>query len=63
MRSKLFLIGAALLTCGLAACGSGPAEPDTTGQQLLDLQDAYKNRAITPDEYEDQKEEILDRAD
>lgn len=57
----LFPLAAALL--GLAACGSTPAEPDSTGQQLIDLQDAYKNRAITPEEYEEQKEEILDRAD
>ncbi len=60
MRVKTPLFMAAALMLG--ACG-GPAQPDTTGQELLDLQNAYQNRAITPDEYEDQKEEILDRAD
>lgn len=59
----LTLASLCLVTATIAACGSSPAAPDTTGQELLDLQKAYQNRAITPDEYEDQKEEILDRAD
>ena len=45
----------------LTACGSEPEPVATKGQELQDLQNAYKNRAITPDEYKDQKEEVLDR--
>lgn len=59
----LTLTSLCLLTAILVACGgSRPEPPVSTGQQLLDLQEAYKNRAITPDEYERQKEEILDNA-
>jgi hypothetical protein len=52
------VIAAAFL---LTACGSDHEPPVSKGQQLNDLQQAYKNRAITDDEYEDQKEEILDQ--
>jgi hypothetical protein len=61
--NRIFLSGLSLLILsGLSACGSDrPEPPVSTGQQLIDLQDAYRNRAITPDEYEEQKEDILDR--
>ncbi len=52
-----------VLACALflSACGSDHNPPVSKGEQLNDLQSAYKNRAITDDEYEDQKEEILDQ--
>ena len=51
------------LACALflTACGSDHTPPVSKGAQLNDLQSAYQNRAITDDEYEDQKEEILDQ--
>lgn len=45
----------------LAGCGSDNPPPVSKGQQLNDLQNAYQNRAITDEEYKDQKEEILDQ--
>ncbi|WP_373089981.1 hypothetical protein [Sneathiella sp.] len=59
MRKILFLpvVLTALL---LAACSSDPQPPASKGQQLSDLQRAYQNRAITAEEYEEQKEKILD---
>ncbi|RYG60531.1 MAG: hypothetical protein EON60_06855 [Alphaproteobacteria bacterium] len=45
----------------LTACGSDPDLAGTKGQEILDLQNAHKERAITSEEYEDQKEEVLDR--
>jgi len=51
---------------GLSACGGDDdnrtivkAETNTRGQQLLDLQRAYENGAITRREYENQREKIL----
>lgn len=32
----------------------------TAGQELIDLDNAYRARAITQDEYEEQREKILD---
>ena len=60
MLKKVIMTLAILSPMFLGACASDPPQPGTKGEQLLDLQDAYKNRAVTPDEYEDQKEEILD---
>lgn len=60
MLKKVIMTLAILSPMFLGACASDPPQPGTKGDQLLDLQDAYKNRAVTPDEYEDQKEEILD---
>ena len=57
----LMLAPVAFTALMLSACGSDPELAGTEGQELTDLQNAYKNRAITPDEYEEQKEEVLDR--
>jgi hypothetical protein len=50
----------------LTACGGDDdnrpvvkAETNTRGQQLLDLQRAYENGAITRREYESQREKVL----
>ena len=58
MRYALLALPAALL---LAACGSDPVVVNSKGKELQDLQGAYQSRAITAEEYEDQKEEVLDR--
>ncbi len=52
---------------GIAGCGGGGAElkshttTTTMGQELLDLEAAYKKGVITKDEYERSKEKVLDR--
>lgn len=58
---KAITCAAMLATLFLAACGSDDVPPVSKGQQLNDLQSAYKNRAITEGEYEDQKEQVLDQ--
>ncbi|PZP40275.1 MAG: hypothetical protein DI585_01490 [Pseudomonas fluorescens] len=59
---NMFVVTASALTAILiVACSSSPEPVATKGQEVMDLQNAYKNRAITPEEYEDQKEEVLDR--
>jgi len=56
------LSGAAL---GLAACGGGGARTETTvtsvttGQELTDLQKALESGAITQEEFDKKKAEIL----
>ncbi len=45
----------------LAACGSGDIDTVSKGQELQDLQSAYQSRAITDKEYEEQKEQVLDK--
>ena len=57
----LTLLALSPLALLLTACGSDPVSPVSKGQQINDLQNAYQNRAITEDEYEDQKEEVLDK--
>lgn len=63
--SKILIVVSAVLF--LAACGGGGSETTltttTTGQQLVDLQKAYDSGALTKEQYEDQKEIILDKAD
>ena len=56
----------ALSAFTLNACGGDDdkrtvvkAETNTRGQQLLDLQRAYENGAITRREYESQREKVL----
>jgi hypothetical protein len=55
------------LVLPVAACGGGSHTPPpgragaTTGQELIDLDNAYRQGAISQDEYEDQREKILDQ--
>lgn len=62
-----FLPLALALVLPVAACGGGSHTPPpgragaTTGQELIDLDNAYRQGAITQDEYEDQREKILDK--
>lgn len=55
------------LALPIAACGGGGRTPPpgtagaTTGQELIDLDNAYRKGAISQDEYEEQREKILDR--
>jgi hypothetical protein len=66
MTLRIIVLAAALTGAafGLAACGGGGAEVEnsstTVGQQLLDLQKAYEAGAISKEEYDDQREKILD---
>jgi hypothetical protein len=58
---------AALAAASLAACGGGGAEVTTTtttvsvGQQLLDLQSAQRTGAISPQEYQRLKNQLIER--
>ncbi|MCB2190590.1 MAG: SHOCT domain-containing protein [Deltaproteobacteria bacterium] len=53
------------LSVALVGCGGADVSNQTTtvseGQQLIDLQKAYKSGAITKEQYEDQKAKILDK--
>ena len=59
-RSLIFIL---LVTLSLTGCGGGgatmEAQTTTTGQQLIDLDKAYKEGIITEKEYEKKKKEIL----
>jgi hypothetical protein len=60
---KLPLLLLALMI-GLGGCvftigGSSTANTPTKGQQLIDLKNALDHGAITPQEYEQQKQQIL----
>ncbi|HAE48156.1 MAG TPA: hypothetical protein DCK97_12115 [Tistrella mobilis] len=67
-RSPVRVLAAAILAVGLAtglaACGGGDdsvaVDGRTKGEALTDMKGAYDKGAITPDEYEEQREEILD---
>jgi len=69
MRTIISLLcGLLLLFClGLAGCGGADVKTQSTtttvseGQQLIDLQKAYKAGAITKEQYEEQKQKILDQ--
>lgn len=56
---------AILSAAGLAACGGGGASTaistTTVGQELSDLQRAYESGALSTDEYQQQREDILER--
>lgn len=67
-RSPARVLAAAVVAIGLAtglvACGGGDdsvaVDGRTKGEALTDMKGAYDKGAITPDEYEDQREDILD---
>jgi hypothetical protein len=56
-----------LLLLGVAACGGGGAElksevsTTTTGQQLMDLKKALDSGAMTQQEYEKERQKILEK--
>ncbi len=66
MKKFYSLIFILMLASGLALGGCGGADVNTKtttvseGQQLIDLQKAYKSGAITKEQYEEQKAKILD---
>ena len=63
-RTRLFML-ILLVAFGLTGCGGGGAKLDarttTTGQELLDLDKAYKEGLITEKEYDKKKKEIMKR--
>lgn len=74
MKLRVFVLAFLFMTgVGLAGCCGSPGEggaggkaevkikQHTTGQELIDLQKAYESGALTKEEYEEQKEAILER--
>jgi len=65
MQAKFILLILIVLT--LTACGGGGAEIQSTtttmGQELMDLNESYKQGILTKDEYDDAKESIMERYD
>ncbi len=63
----ILLICCLSLSLLLSACGGGGARSETAittktkGQELIDLKEAYDKGAISQDEYEDLKSEVMDR--
>ena len=61
-RIRLFML-MLLITFSLTGCGGGGAKVDarttTTGQELIDLDKAYKEGLLTEKQYESKKKEIL----
>jgi hypothetical protein len=63
-KARAFFLTLTLLTAtGLTGCGGGGATMEarstTTGQELMDLDQAYKAGIITEKEYESKKKEIM----
>lgn len=58
-----------LLVISLTGCGGGGAKVQTTststtmGQELMDLDESYKKGILTEKEYNNAKENIMDRYD
>ena len=67
LRKCIILVWLASTCLTFSGCGGGGAElrststTTTIGQELIDLQKAREMGIITEDEYEDAKENILDR--
>lgn len=67
MNTPHLLIVSALLTTLLSGCGGGGAKVSnqttatTVGQELLDLDRAYKSGLISEKEYNNTREKILAR--
>ncbi len=63
-RIRLFIL-MLLMTFSLTGCGGGGAKVETrsttTGQELLDLDKAYKGGLITEKEYNKKKKDIMKR--
>ena len=59
---RLFIL-MLLMTFSLTGCGGGGAKVETrtttTGQELLDLDKAYKEGLLTEKEYDKKKKEIM----
>jgi len=73
-KIKIFILSLLIISgAGLAGCCGSPGEggkggtaevtvkKHTTGQELIDLQKARESGAISDEEYEKQKEAILDK--
>jgi hypothetical protein len=67
VRHLVILVMCGLLLLGVAACGGGGAEmksevtTTTVGQQLMDLKKAYDSGAMTKDEYEKERQKVLEK--
>ena len=67
--SSLFFILSLFLALGPAGCGGGGAKVQsqqstystTLGQELKDLEDAYKKGIITEQQYEDSKKKLIEQ--
>jgi hypothetical protein len=64
LKNAILAVALTLAATSLTACGGGDSEikatTTTTGQELLDLQKAYESGAISKEEYEEQREKILE---
>ena len=73
-KIKIFILSLLIISgAGFAGCCGSPGEggkggtaevtvkKHTTGQELIDLQKAHESGAISDEEYEKQKEAILDK--